>query len=189
MLFGAPFDAFAGGDANTAGCPFSGTSPNVGIAPGAGTGDSCTSNYQIFQDNFNTGNNFTFLGGGPAGYVIGPIQNAPYVFQVADRENVINLHFGLPHRNDSGKDDVQFLYSNSLLKTGYYMSNLDWGINPFFTNTTGAPHDYNLDPGGLIGGTQPASCIVPPGGNTMACGAVNPNYFGLASPTQYNSGY
>lgn len=29
-----------------------------------------------------------------------------------DRENVVNLHFGIPHRNDAGKDDVQALYYN-----------------------------------------------------------------------------
>jgi Carboxypeptidase regulatory-like domain/TonB dependent receptor len=27
-----------------------------------------------------------------------------------DRENVMNVHFGIPHHNDSGKDDIQILY-------------------------------------------------------------------------------
>ncbi len=30
----------------------------------------------------------------------------------ADRENVANFHFGIPHHNDAGKDDVQLLYYN-----------------------------------------------------------------------------
>ena len=29
-----------------------------------------------------------------------------------DRENVANFHFGIPHHNDAGKDDVQLLYYN-----------------------------------------------------------------------------
>ncbi|MBV8116990.1 MAG: TonB-dependent receptor, partial [Candidatus Eremiobacteraeota bacterium] len=33
-------------------------------------------------------------------------------FRIADRENVVNFHFGVPHRNDAGKDDVQLLYYN-----------------------------------------------------------------------------
>jgi Carboxypeptidase regulatory-like domain/TonB dependent receptor len=28
----------------------------------------------------------------------------------SDRENVVNVHFGIPHHNDSGKDDIQILY-------------------------------------------------------------------------------
>ena len=31
---------------------------------------------------------------------------------IQDRENVVNLHFGIPHRNDAGRDDVQALYYN-----------------------------------------------------------------------------
>jgi hypothetical protein len=30
----------------------------------------------------------------------------------ADRENVFNFHFGIPHHHDGGKDDVQLLYDN-----------------------------------------------------------------------------
>jgi hypothetical protein len=33
-------------------------------------------------------------------------------FNIQDRENVVNFHFGIPHRNDAGKDDVQLLYYN-----------------------------------------------------------------------------
>ena len=29
-----------------------------------------------------------------------------------DRENVVNFHFGIPHHNDAGRDDVQVLYYN-----------------------------------------------------------------------------
>lgn len=33
-------------------------------------------------------------------------------FNIQDRENVVNFHFGIPHRNDAGRDDVQALYYN-----------------------------------------------------------------------------
>src|SRR5581483_10991325 len=33
-------------------------------------------------------------------------------WMVQDRENVLNFHFGIPHHNDAGKDDVQLLYYN-----------------------------------------------------------------------------
>ena len=33
---------------------------------------------------------------------------------IYERDNVINLHFALPHRNDSGRDDLQILYDNSM---------------------------------------------------------------------------
>jgi hypothetical protein len=32
---------------------------------------------------------------------------------IEDREAVANLHFALPHRHDSGRDDIQLLYDNS----------------------------------------------------------------------------
>jgi len=82
--------------------------------------DSCAANYS----------NSLFFGvgpGGPGGYILGPYVYG-FTSQVADRENVVNLHFGLPHRNDSGKDDIQFLYSNSLLRNPYQEGPLDWGL-------------------------------------------------------------
>ncbi|HEV2261910.1 MAG TPA: carboxypeptidase regulatory-like domain-containing protein, partial [Candidatus Rubrimentiphilum sp.] len=42
-----------------------------------------------------------------------------YPFQTSlsdmyERDNVVNLHFALPHKNDAGRDDVQLLYDNSM---------------------------------------------------------------------------
>ena len=48
-------------------------------------------------------NNFTPWSG--SGFLGLPIQ-------IQDRENVVNLHFGIPHHNDAGRDDVQALYYN-----------------------------------------------------------------------------
>ena len=36
---------------------------------------------------------------------------------LSDREAVINMHFGIPHKNDSGKDDVQVLFDNFFYQT------------------------------------------------------------------------
>ena len=36
--------------------------------------------------------------------------------------SILNLHFGLPHHNDSGKDDIQLLYDNTYLHNTYYSS-------------------------------------------------------------------
>ena len=51
------------------------------------------------------------LGGTCFGYgVFGAGYNA---FQ-EERNNVLNLHFAIPHRNDNGRDDIQILYDNSM---------------------------------------------------------------------------
>ncbi|MGB8519257.1 MAG: TonB-dependent receptor [Candidatus Tumulicola sp.] len=45
-------------------------------------------------------------------------------FQAAgfDRETVMNFHFGIPHHNDGGKDDVQLLYVTGNIETQFYSS-------------------------------------------------------------------
>lgn len=46
---------------------------------------------------------------------------------IADRENVVNFHIGIPHRHDAGRDDVQLLYNVTGLQTQYYSSMNDLG--------------------------------------------------------------
>jgi hypothetical protein len=56
---------------------------------------------------------------------------------IADRENVINFHFGIPRKNGQ-KDDLQLLWSGSLLKTQFYSSINDLGgYNAFQLLTVG----------------------------------------------------
>ena len=43
----------------------------------------------------------------------GPFGNG-YLSDMYERDNVINVHFGIPHKNDSGRDDLQLLYDNSM---------------------------------------------------------------------------
>ena len=60
------------------------------------------------------------LGKNPGCYAtITPAYNAFGVSNLADRENVVNLHFGIPHRNDAGRDDVQVLYNVTTLQTAF----------------------------------------------------------------------
>jgi Carboxypeptidase regulatory-like domain/TonB dependent receptor len=42
-----------------------------------------------------------------------------YLSDIYERDNVINVHFGIPHRNDSGRDDVQLLWDNSMQYQNY----------------------------------------------------------------------
>jgi hypothetical protein len=44
-----------------------------------------------------------------------------------DHEAVANLHFGIPHKNDALRDDVQLLYSGSYLLGKWYSSLNDYG--------------------------------------------------------------
>ncbi|MDP9024996.1 MAG: TonB-dependent receptor, partial [Candidatus Eremiobacteraeota bacterium] len=42
-----------------------------------------------------------------------------------ERDSVVNLHFGLPHKSDGSKDDVQILYLNNFLRTQFFSSGGD----------------------------------------------------------------
>jgi len=88
---------------------------------GAGDGTTCYANGRY----------------GPNGVQLGGYQMGG-VSHTADRENVVNLHFGLPHKNDAGKDDIQLLLDTSELFTSAYSSVQDWGGTKF----TGFQYPY-----------------------------------------------
>ena len=46
-----------------------------------------------------------------------------------DQEAIGNFHFGLPHKYDSGKDDIQALYIYSNILQNFYSSQNDLGLN------------------------------------------------------------
>ena len=79
-------------------------------------------------------------GVGPGGWYLGPfdvaLQNNLAASRISDRENLFNFHIAIPHRNDTGKDDIQVLYDVSELFTTYYGSAYDWGI-PFVQTVNG----------------------------------------------------
>ena len=124
---------------------------------------------------------FSTPDGGPVGpgngLIHGPFAslNVPAAF-LTDRDTVLNLHFGLPHHHDSGRDDIQLLYSTSMLNTQVYDSASDWGWttnpvnqaaivgaggNPFGPNgefpTLGPSQHYT----GQLGAVIPAGPVAP----------------------------
>jgi hypothetical protein len=70
---------------------------------------------------------------------------------IADRENVVNLHFGIPHKNGL-RDDLQLLWSSSAMESTYYSSPNDaGGYGPYTLAVTGSPY---CPPSGVLGGTS-----------------------------------
>ncbi|HYK53692.1 MAG TPA: TonB-dependent receptor, partial [Candidatus Eremiobacteraceae bacterium] len=76
---------------------------------------------------------------GPGGYVLGPAIDNGEAAQIFDHESIANVHFAIPHKSDSGKDDVQLLYDNTYLHTLDYSSASDWNVpgNAFLSGLNG----------------------------------------------------
>jgi Carboxypeptidase regulatory-like domain/TonB dependent receptor len=74
-----------------------------------------------------TGNTYYPLG--PAGNWGPPNGNFSTIYA---RNVVANFHIGIPHRHDAGRDDVQLLYSDEMLRNQYYISGGDVA-SPFCT--------------------------------------------------------
>jgi hypothetical protein len=100
-----------------------GYDPATGCGGGASDGTTCYANGRY-------GPNSVKLGG----YQMNGASHT------ADRENVVNLHFGIPHRNDAGKDDIQVLFDTSELFTNIYSSVADWGGTQFTGGQYGWPN-------------------------------------------------
>src|SRR5579872_12447 len=135
--FGAPFDL-----------QFAALGPITGVGP-PGCGLPNGSNFTGCYANRAF---FAALPAGPGGYVLGP-----YVMghnsNIADRENIANLHFGIPSANGR-MDDFQLLYDTSELYTDTYSSFLDWGGSPFWQGIDGQAF-------GLKAGGPPYPTFVP----------------------------
>ncbi len=70
---------------------------------------------------------------------------------LSDREDVVNLHLGIPRRNGE-RDDVQLLWSASSMRTSYYTSpNDQWGPAQMTLTLSGEP--YNTNPNSFYGDT------------------------------------
>ncbi len=101
-----------------------------------------------------------YAGGfGPGGYVM-----APYQFGmqsgITARDAVVNFHFGIPHKNDGGRDDVQLLFDNSQLHNTFYSSVNDLGGLAFAQNAFAGIQPYYIDGytwSGPVGATVPVS--------------------------------
>jgi Carboxypeptidase regulatory-like domain/TonB dependent receptor/TonB-dependent Receptor Plug Domain len=57
-------------------------------------------------------------------YPLGPTNYADLA-SVSSRDVIVNLHLAIPHRYDSGRDDVQLLWDSSALKDSFYTSTND----------------------------------------------------------------
>ena len=158
------------------GTPYANLSPADGCIVSANPGEPVvyTPDAKNFRSCYNTGI-------GPSGLALASPVDSFNVSDVWDYENVLNLHFGLPHRNDAGKDDIQLLYDNSYLHNSYYSSASDWGVTVpgLFQNLNGAPvFGYLSGPGvgaqylGPVG-VKLGSSVTP----TQLAGLVNPYYF------------
>jgi hypothetical protein len=77
-------------------------------------------------------------------YAMGPF-NYGLLSSIAARDVVANLHMYIPHKNDSGRDDVQLLWDSESLHNLFYSTTND------ITSTSGCGHATN--------GTQCANAI------------------------------
>ena len=92
---------------------------------------------------------------GPAGFTQAPIT----LFQVSSfavRNTVANFHVEIPHHYDSGKDDIQLLYTNDYLLTKFFSSPNDIGIQQYGGVGNGWPplytdaYQYTVAPGSFL---------------------------------------
>ncbi|HXW50943.1 MAG TPA: TonB-dependent receptor, partial [Candidatus Acidoferrales bacterium] len=77
---------------------------------------------------------------GSAPWLYGP-GPANAIAGTTDQETIANFHLGIPHHHDSSKDDVQFLYDNSLIVQKFYGSVVDQGIGSI-EQENGGPLSY-----------------------------------------------
>ena len=65
-------------------------------------------------------------------FPLGPAGNYANFATIYARNIVANLHIGIPHHNDAGRDDIQILYTDEALKNQFYLSGNDVA-SPFCT--------------------------------------------------------
>ena len=106
---------------------------------------------------------------------------------VTDREFVANFHFGIPHRDRTGRDDLQLLFTSSALNTYFADSINDIGASTYLNAYGSLPRyrdTFTFAPGTQFGA---AVCAGAPTGIPQAgCGGANAlapvNYFFPDSP-------
>ncbi|MGC1381087.1 MAG: TonB-dependent receptor [Candidatus Baltobacteraceae bacterium] len=199
-VWGYPAIAF-----NTANLYFAGVYPTCGFNPPSGQGYFDGPNPSPIWNPFslnpgqrgylplptNTLNRHD-IGNDPGCYeTITPAYSAYGVSNVADRESVVNLHIGIPHKRDGGRDDIQLLFNVTAMQTQFYSSQNDLGPNVitqlsqlFFGPKYAVPEvwpDFVTWPSGTHFGQSPSGVSpVPyfapssPGGR---CANVNPYNF------------
>ncbi len=81
---------------------------------------------------------------GAPGYILGPLPWGNQAAGVMGRTTVLNLHFGIPHKHDGLRDDVQLLYDVDSITTPLYVSPLDEGLLNFQGTAYNNDSDGNL---------------------------------------------
>ncbi len=127
--------------------------------------------------------------------------NPGYLSDMYERDNVLNFHFAIPHKNDSGRDDIQLLYDNSMqlqpdassfydlggmqLENGFYQPFAQYSSPDYtgpFTGLCGERNQLSATPC-VNGGTPFAytdGYIFAPGtsfGQSVASAKIVPYYF------------
>ena len=92
---------------------------------------------------------------GNGGCFIGLSGIAALTSFITDRENIVNLHFGIPQKNGL-RDDIQALWSASALDTFAYDTPSQFGVFPYTLITTGLPYCPTKAgcTGGVYGGAK-----------------------------------
>ncbi|HZY98376.1 MAG TPA: TonB-dependent receptor [Candidatus Baltobacteraceae bacterium] len=81
-----------------------------------------------------------------------------------DRENLVNVHIGIPHKNSAMRDDIQLLYIGGGIFSGYYSSQNELGITPHVASGLGfgypIPYLKSTYYGGSLMQTPDASKLI-----------------------------
>ncbi len=120
-----------------------------------------------------------FDGSGPAYFSPG---QSYAISNTTERDNVFNFHFAFPHKGGNLKDDVQLLFVNSDVQSGFYSSVNDLGGENEIINAYGGPatftDNYNYR-GPLFAAPNPADVAInySPSSptHTAFSGVIDPN--------------
>ncbi|MGA8324604.1 MAG: TonB-dependent receptor [Candidatus Cybelea sp.] len=126
------FDSTNGAGYQVPGGIFSGNTDGAGIGYGFGSNQVLNVGYMCIFATCQgvkpicqqvTSKSFSYPDQGCWQYYSGTTDNP---FMITDRENVVNLHMGIPKANGL-RDDVQFLWSGSAVNNTFYQSQNDMG--------------------------------------------------------------
>ena len=97
---------------------------------------------------------------------LAPNAAIPSLANINDRDVVVNLHFGIPHHNDGGRDDLELLWDSGFIKNSFMFSTNDQG-GPAYLNAIGEGvpmytdgYQYSGPTGVLLSSIPNASSLV-----------------------------
>ncbi len=137
------------------------------VASGCGTANPSAGCYS----NGPTANTIGGVPLGPNGYALAP---TIWAFEptIADREGIVNLHFGVPHKKDGLKDDIQLLYN-----VGQQWNTPNASMNAFGSAQNDVINGTVTANGVTIPNVGDGTCGDPTLGPVACAGGVSPFYF------------